>query len=70
MWLSMIFNIQNFNSYYYHNVYISGLKEVETLSYASFKSLMSQFRVDLDCIGLDCRGARKSFLDMNSNVAR
>jgi dual oxidase len=48
----------------------AGLREARSLSYNSFKSLLSQFRIDMNFVGLDCKGAHKGFLDMNSNVAR
>jgi dual oxidase len=48
----------------------AGFENKESLSYDDFKTMMKEFKGDFFAIGLDCKGAKRNFLDSTTNVAR
>ena len=48
----------------------AGFDDKESLSYNDFKTMMKEFKGDFFAIGLDCKGAKRNFLDSTTNVAR
>ena len=48
----------------------AGFENKESLNYEDFKTMMKEFKGDFFAIGLDCKGAKRNFLDSTTNVAR
>ncbi|GAB6033366.1 hypothetical protein CHUAL_013131 [Chamberlinius hualienensis] len=48
----------------------AGLENRNVLTYEDFKLMMKEFKGDFVAIGLDCKGAKRNFLDTSTNIAR